>query len=257
MPITHPDPSRSLPPREPPCDQSAPVLYIEKLNFNYFHGFPVLSDINLCLARGEKAALVGPNGAGKSTLLLHLNGILKGEGKILVNNLAVVKENLPAVRAQVGLVFQNPDDQLFSPTVYEDVAFGPLHMGLPEYEIHRRVTLALEKVGMSRYPDRLSHHLSVGEKKRIAIATVLAMEPEILVLDEPTSGLDPRARRSLIHLLRELPQTMLVSTHDMPMVNELFPRMVVMDEGRIVADGPSDSILANAELLEAHGLEAP
>jgi cobalt/nickel transport system ATP-binding protein len=257
MPITHPDPSHHLPGRGTPCDDRSPVLSVERLNFNYFHGHPVLEDINLCLIRGEKAALVGPNGAGKSTLLLHLNGILKGEGKILVNNLPVVKENLPAVRAQVGLVFQNPDDQLFSPTVYEDVAFGPLHMGLPEDEIHRRVQLALEKVGMSRYPDRLSHHLSVGEKKRIAIASVLSMEPEILVLDEPTSGLDPRARRSLINLLHELPLTMLVSTHDMPMVKELFPRMVIMDEGRIVADGPAASILANAELLEAHGLEAP
>jgi cobalt/nickel transport system ATP-binding protein len=257
MPITHPDSKPSIPTQDAPCDDKAPVLLVERLNFDYFHGNLVLKDINLCLARGEKAALVGPNGAGKSTFLLHLNGILSGEGKILVNNLPVVRENLPSIRAQVGLVFQNPDDQLFSPTVYEDVAFGPLHMGLTEDEIHRRVAQALEKVGMSRYPDRLSHHLSVGEKKRIAIATVLAMEPEILVLDEPTSGLDPRARRSLIHLLRELPLTMLVSTHDMPMVKELFPRMVVMDEGRIVADGPSDSILANAELLEAHGLEAP
>jgi cobalt/nickel transport system ATP-binding protein len=257
MPVTHSDPTPAEQTQYQPCDDKAPVLFVEGLNFNYFHGNLVLKDIQLCLTRGEKAALVGPNGAGKSTLLLHLNGILRGEGKILINNIPVVKENLAAVRAQIGLVFQNPDDQLFSPTVYEDVAFGPLHMGLPEDEIHRRVATALEKVGMSRYPDRLSHHLSVGEKKRIAIATVLAMQPEILVLDEPTSGLDPRARRSLINLLRELPQTMLVSTHDMPMVKELFPRMVIMDEGQIVADGPSDSILANAELLQAHGLEAP
>lgn len=257
MPVTHSDLTPSEPKQDLPCDDRAPVLFVEGLNFNYFHGNPVLKDINLCLSRGEKAALVGPNGAGKSTFLLHLNGILKGEGEIRVNSLPVVNKNLPAIRAQVGLVFQNPDDQLFSPTVYEDVAFGPLHMGLPEDEIHRRVADALEKVGMSRYPDRLSHHLSVGEKKRIAIASVLSMEPEILVLDEPTSGLDPRARRSLIKLLHELPLTMLVSTHDMRMVEELFPRLVIMDEGRIVADGPSASILSNATLLEAHGLEAP
>jgi cobalt/nickel transport system ATP-binding protein len=257
MPITHPQPSQTLPRQDLPCDEQVPVLYVEGLNFYYSHDNRVLKDINLCLSRGEKAALVGPNGAGKSTFLLHLNGILRGEGKILVNSLPVIKENLAEIRAQVGLVFQNPDDQLFSPTVYEDVAFGPLHMGLPEGEIHQRVTEALQMVAMNRYTDRLSHHLSMGEKKRIAIASVLSMEPEILVLDEPTSGLDPRARRSLIGLLKELPQTMLVSTHDMFMVKELFPRMVVMDEGRIVADGRSDAILANPDLLEAHGLEAP
>lgn len=157
----------------------------------------------------------------------------------------------------MGLVFQNPDDQLFSPTVFEDVAFGPLHMGLPEAEVRARVEEALEQVRMSKYRDRLSHHLSVGEKKRIAIATVLSMRPKILVLDEPTAGLDPRARRTLIHLLRDLPITMLVSTHDMAMVRELFPRTVIMDEGLIVADGPTSEILSNGPLLEAHGLEMP
>jgi cobalt/nickel transport system ATP-binding protein len=157
----------------------------------------------------------------------------------------------------VGLVFQNPDDQLFSPTVFEDVAFGPLHMGLPEADVRARVDAALDAVRMSAYRDRLSHHLSMGEKKRIAIATVLSMNPSVLILDEPTAGLDPRARRSLINLLRELPITMLVSTHDMAMVKELFPRTIIMDEGRIVADGQTQEILENEELLTAHGLEKP
>jgi cobalt/nickel transport system ATP-binding protein len=174
-----------------------------------------------------------------------------------VAGLPVNKANLALIRARVGLVFQNPDDQLFSPTVFEDVAFGPLHMGLPQTEVHARVARALEQVSMSQYAQRLSHHLSVGEKKRIAIATVLAMEPDILVLDEPSAGLDPRARRSLINLLRHLPLTMLVSTHDLLMVRELFSRMVIMDEGRIVADGPTEILFNDAPLLEAHGLERP
>ncbi|MBL8058131.1 MAG: energy-coupling factor ABC transporter ATP-binding protein, partial [Anaerolineales bacterium] len=146
-------------------------------------------------------------------------------------------------------------DQLFSPTVFEDVAFGPLHMGLPEAEVHGRVERALAAVGMQAYAPRVSHHLSVGEKKRIAIATVLAMQPEILVLDEPSAGLDPRARRGLINLLRDLPQTMLVSTHDLRLVQEVFPRTVIMDGGQVVADGPTQQVLADPVLLEAHGLE--
>ena len=202
-------------------------------------------------------ALVGPNGAGKSTLMLHLNGILSGHGEVIVGSLPLRQDNLPVIRAMVGLVFQNPDDQLFSPTVFEDVAFGPLHMGLPEPEVRGRVEQALEAVQMSAYRDRLSHHLSVGEKKRIAIATVLSMNPSILVLDEPTAGLDPRARRKLINLLRELPITMLVSTHDMAMVRELFPRTIIMDEGCVVADGLTMEILKDESLLQAHGLEMP
>lgn len=235
-----------------------PMLVIENLSFSYPDGQVALRDVSLRVNRGEKVAVVGPNGAGKSTLMLHLNGILNGqEGHIQVAGLPVTKPNLPVIRARVGLVFQNPDDQLFSPTVFEDVAFGPLHMGLPEDEVRARVASALEQVGMSGYAHRLSHHLSAGEKKRIAIATVLSMDPEILILDEPSSGLDPRARRGLISLLRELPLTMLVSTHDMGMVCELLPRMVIMDEGRIVADGPTEVLMSDVALLEAHGLEPP
>jgi energy-coupling factor transporter ATP-binding protein EcfA2 len=161
------------------------------------------------------------------------------------------------MRSMVGLVFQSPEDQLFSPTVYDDVAFGPLYQNLPMSEVNDRVSDALAAVAMQDYARRVSHHLSVGEKKRIAIATVLSMKPEVLVLDEPTAGLDPRARRSLINLLRELPMTMLVSTHDMLMVGEITPRMIIMDEGSIVADGPTRELMNDIELLEIHGLERP
>jgi cobalt transport protein ATP-binding subunit len=233
------------------------TVEVTGLKFSYPDGHAALHGVDLHIEPGEKVALVGPNGAGKSTLMLHLNGILNGgAGEVRVCDLPVKTENLGKVRAAVGLVFQDPDDQLFSPTVYEDVAFGPLHMGLPEAEVRRRVDEALAAVGMGAYATRVSHHLSVGEKKRIAIATVLSMDPEILVMDEPSAGLDPRARRSLIHLLHDLPQTMLVSSHDLRLVAEVFPRTVIMDGGRIVADGPTPTLLADAALLDAHGLEA-
>lgn len=232
-------------------------IEVTDLSFSYPDGTAALRQVSLHIQPGEKAALVGPNGAGKSTLILHLNGILTGKGEVRVAGLPVTKPNLGKVRARVGLVFQNPDDQLFSPTVYEDVAFGPLYQGLPLDEVRQRVSEALAVVGMQDYERRISHHLSTGEKKRIAIATVLSMEPEVLVLDEPTAGLDPRARRSLINLLHELPITMLVSSHDMHMVKEIFPRMIIMDEGRVVADGPTSVLMEDEELLFAHGLEKP
>jgi len=207
------------------------TIEVEHLSFAYPDGRQALRDVSLTVAPGEKTALVGPNGAGKSTLMLHLNGILRPpDGAVHVCGLDVCENNLGRVRAAVGLVFQDPDDQLFSPTVFEDVAFGPLYQGRSEAEVRACVDRALAAVHMRDYAARVSHHLSTGEKKRIAIATVLSMQPEILVLDEPTAGLDPRARRGFINLLRELPQTMLVSTHDMRMVCDLFPRMVIMDE---------------------------
>jgi cobalt/nickel transport system ATP-binding protein len=239
----------------PECEGD--VLQVRDLHFSYPDGHSALHGVSLKLCEGDKVALVGPNGAGKSTLMLHLNGILGGRGEIEIGGQRITRDNLPVIRSMVGLVFQNPDDQLFSPTVFEDVAFGPLHMGLPEAEVRARVDSALEAVRMSSYKDRLSHHLSVGEKKRIAIATVLSMKPSLLVLDEPSAGLDPRARRTLINLLRELPITMLVSTHDMRLVQELFPRTIVMDEGQVVADGLTSEILEDEELLNAHGLEKP
>lgn len=234
------------------------VLQVRDLHFSYHDGLAALRGVSFQMCEGDKVALVGPNGAGKSTLMLHLNGILTARsGEVSVAGKRLTRDNLPAIRAMVGLVFQNPDDQLFSPTVFEDVAFGPLHMGLPMEEVEARVKSALEAVRMSAFRDRLSHHLSVGEKKRIAIATVLSMDPQILVLDEPSAGLDPRGRRTLINLLRDLPITMLVSTHDMRLVQELFPRTIMMDEGQIVADGRTKDILENEELLTAHGLEKP
>ncbi len=256
MPIVHDSPQQKLQ-QQPTSLDGRPILAVSNLHFAYPDGRVALHGVSLEVNRGEKAALVGPNGAGKSTLMLHFNGILAGEGAIRVGELPLTKSNLPLIRARVGLVFQTPDDQLFSPTVFEDVAFGPLHMGLPEAEVRMRVDEALQQVDMLDYADRLSHHLSVGEKKRIAIATVLSMKPEILVLDEPSAGLDPRARRGLITLLRDLPLTMLVSTHDMLMVQELFPRMVIMDEGRIVADDATEVLMEDESLLEAHGLEKP
>ncbi len=237
------------------CDGD--VVKVNDLHFSYPDGNEALRGVSFNLCAGDKVALVGPNGAGKSTLMLHLNGILTGRGEIEVGGMRLNPDNLPVIRAMVGLVFQNPDDQLFSPTVFEDVAFGPLHMGLSEDEVRARVDEALRMVHMTNYRDRLCHHLSVGEKKRISIATVLSMHPQILILDEPSAGLDPRARRKLINLLHEMPITMLVSTHDMALVKECFPRTIVMDEGKIVADGMTAQILSDAALLEAHGLERP
>jgi cobalt/nickel transport system ATP-binding protein len=228
---------------------------IRELSFAYPDGRQGLQGVNLAVRSGEKVALVGPNGAGKSTLLLHLNGILQGEGTVRVMDQEVAEPHLPRIRAQVGLVFQDPDDQLFSPSVFEDVAFGPLYAGLSEDEIRSRVGWALAQVGMEAYAERVSHHLSLGEKKRAAIASVLSMQPDILALDEPTAGLDPRTRRRLIGLLQELPQTMLVATHDMRMVAKAFPRMVILDGGQVVADGPTDELLADEQLLEVHGLK--
>jgi cobalt/nickel transport system ATP-binding protein len=230
-------------------------IEVQNLSYAYHDSHPALLGLSLRVQKGEKVALVGPNGAGKSTLLLHLNGILQGEGTVRVMGQEVAEPNLGRIRAQVGLIFQDPDDQLFSPTVFDDVAFGPLYARLPEEEVRQRVRWALAQVGMETYSERISHHLSLGEKKRAAIASVLSMQPQILALDEPTAGLDPRTRRRLIGLLRELPQTMICATHDMHMVADVFPRTVVIDGGRVVADGPTREILADEELLEAHGLK--
>ncbi|MFN3741904.1 MAG: energy-coupling factor ABC transporter ATP-binding protein [Anaerolineales bacterium] len=229
-------------------------IEVSHLHFSYPDGHIALQDISFRIAPGEKVALVGPNGAGKSTLLLHLNGLLRGEGQIAVCGLPLKDATLKRIRSMVGLVFQNPEDQLFSPTVFDDVAYGPIYQGLSDAEVKQRVERALAAVGMSHYAPRISHHLSLGEKKRVAIATVLSMQPEVLLLDEPTAGLDPRARRNLINLLRELDMTMLISTHDLELVRELLPRTLVMDEGRIIADGPTQAILSDRPLLEAHGL---
>ena len=231
-----------------------PVIEIRNLSFSYPDGKQALAGINLLVQPGEKVALVGANGAGKSTLLYHLNGIFTGSGMIRVNQLELNKNNLPRVRAMVGLVFQNPDDQLFSPTVYEDVAYGPTYQGFDPHIVREKVALALKAVHMEDYTLRNPYHLSSGEKKRIAIATVLSMQPQILAFDEPTAGLDPRARRELIDLLLELQQTMIIATHDMYMVEQLTPRTVLLNHGKIAADGPSLDILRNDRLLMTNGL---
>jgi energy-coupling factor transporter ATP-binding protein EcfA2 len=253
MPIHHKD-DEPLP-QSLECDGIA--LALKDVSFTYPDGLHAVKEVSLEIDQCEKVALVGPNGAGKSTLMLQLNGVYRGEGEIQVMGLPLTENNLPLIRSRIGLVFQNPDDQLFSPTVFEDVAFGPLHMGLAEEEIQARVEEALRRVGMRDYANRLSYHLSLGEKKRIAIATVLSMHPDILVFDEPTGGLDPRARRSLIEFLEEMELTMFVASHDMLFVEEVFPRMVIMDQGEIVADGPTQELMADQALLEAHGLEMP
>ncbi|NLE77769.1 MAG: energy-coupling factor ABC transporter ATP-binding protein [Chloroflexi bacterium] len=233
------------------------MIHLSNLFYTYPDGREALHDVHLDVQAGEKLALVGPNGAGKSTLLMHLNGTLRGRGEVLVAGLPVSDKTARAVRTCVGLVFQDPDDQLFSPLVLDDVAFGPLHLGLPKQEVYERVTGALAAVGMSGYESYMPHHLSLGERKRIAVATVLAMEPQVLALDEPSAGLDPRARRNLIHLLRSLPQTMVVASHDMRLVWDLCSRTVILDGGRIAADGPTDELLLDTSLMEAHGLETP
>jgi cobalt transport protein ATP-binding subunit len=241
-----------------PVELATRWIDVEHVHFSYPDGFEALHGVSLRVARGEKVALVGPNGAGKSTLMLHLNGIhLPTHGTVRIGGAVVDRKSVRRIRAEVGLVFQDPDDQLFSPTVFEDVAFGPLHMGVAEAEIHDRVERALAAVGMTGFDRRLPHRLSVGQRKRAALATVLAMDPSILVFDEPSAGLDPRGRRELIALLRTLDQTLIVSSHDMRLVAEVFDRVVVMDDGRIVGDGPTDQVLADDALLEAHGLERP
>lgn len=253
MPVLH---DKKIKLTSPPTTGGA-ILEVDELTFAYPAGHLALDHVSLKLQRGEKVALVGHNGSGKSTLMLNIIGILNGEGGIRVNGMALTEENLPFIRAKVGLVFQNPDDQLFSPTVFEDVAFGPLHMGYSEAETQERVGNALADVGMEKFANRLSYHLSTGEKKRVAIATVLSMDPELIILDEPSAGLDPKARRSLINLLRELPQSLLVATHDLLMVRELLPRTVILDSGQVVADGDTEQLLADKDLLDKHGLELP
>jgi len=230
------------------------VIEIKNLSFNYPDGQQGLENVDLNIHPAENVAVIGPNGAGKSTLLLHLNGILRGNSIVRICGLAVEEKNLKEIRKRIGLVFQDPEDQLFSLNVFDDVAFGPINMGYSESEVRQHVARALEWVGMVGYEQRSPHHLSVGEKKRIAIATVLALDPEILVIDEPTSNLDPKSKWSLIELLKQLPVTKIIATHDLELVRALCGRTVVMDEGKIVADGNTEDILDDITLLKAHGL---
>lgn len=238
-----------------------PSLQLTQVAYAYPDGHQALFGVDLTLQRGERVALLGPNGAGKTTLVMHLNGILTaGHGEVRVAGELVDAKDRPAlarVRSRVGIVFQDPDDQLFMPTVAEDVAFGPRNMGLSEADIDQRVARALGRVGMTEFADRPPHHLSFGQRRRVAVATVLAMEPEILVLDEPSSNLDPASRRELAEILRDLDITMLMVTHDMPYALELCERAVILSGGRIVADGATVDLLCDDDLMRAHRLELP
>lgn len=234
------------------------TLEVRDLVYVYPDGTRALDEISLSVARGEGVALLGPNGAGKSTLILHLNGILRAtEGEVLVGGISLTDDTVRAARAAVGMVFQDPDDQLFMTSTYDDVAFGPLNMGLAADEVDERVHEALHDVGLADAASRPASHLSFGQRKRVALATVLSMAPSVLVLDEPTSNLDPRARRKMVALLTALDATRVVATHDMDVAYRLCGRAVILDEGRIVADGPFSEIMADADLLERHGLEVP
>jgi cobalt/nickel transport system ATP-binding protein len=240
---------------------TTPSLQISNLAFAYPDGNQALYGVNLTINKGERVALLGPNGAGKTTLVMHMNGIhptMQGEVRIageLVD--AKNKATLKKIRSKVGIVFQDPDDQLFMPTVGEDVAFGPFNMGLRGDELSAVVDEALTQVGMLEFRDRPPHHLSFGQRRRVAVATVLAMKPEILVMDEPSSNLDPASRRELAEIVRSLDVTIVMVTHDLPYALELCERSVILSGGIIVADAPTREILTNVSLLASHRLELP
>lgn len=262
-------------------EQGSPAVRAANLEYTYPDGKAALRGVNLEIRPGEKLAIVGPNGAGKSTLLLHLNGLLPGragspaqlhshgaawgrtrqnssmEPRLWIAGLPIIPANLAEIRKRVGLVFQDPDDQLFCTTVIEDVAFGPLNLGMSQAEARRVAEKALERVDLLDVAERMPHHLSFGERKRVCLAGILACNPTVLVLDEPTANLDPRGRRRFMKLIRDLPTTTIIATHDLEMVLELCPRSVILDGGRVIADGPSREILSDESLLDAHGLEVP
>ncbi len=231
-------------------------LRFHHVRYHYPNGHEALCDVSFLLHHGEKVALLGANGAGKSTLLLHCNGLLlPSEGEVNVGGVPVSRRTLRLVRQSVGVVFQHPDDQLFMPTVGEDVAFGPLNMGLPPDEVERRVTEALQAVGAYELRERAGFELSGGQQRRVAIATVLSMQPNLLVMDEPTAGLDPHARRQVIELVRGFGHTCLIATHDLPMVRDLCVRSIVMAAGRVLFDGFTEQLFQDVELLRRAGLE--
>jgi cobalt/nickel transport system ATP-binding protein len=234
-----------------------PVIEIGELSFNYDSGKPVLSDVSLVVNRGESVGLVGPNGAGKSTLLLHMNGILRGRGYVRILGLLLQAKNLKEIRSRVGLVFQDPRQQLFLPSLAEDIAFGPLNAGMPLDDVRVRVERILSRFALEGKRNCSPLHLSLGELKKAALATVLVMDPELLVFDEPSAGLDPASRRDFIELVRVLPQTKVIATHDMELAYELCDRVLVMDDGRIFADGTPAVLLGDEALLKAHRLEPP
>jgi cobalt/nickel transport system ATP-binding protein len=233
------------------------AIHARDLRFTYPNGVQGLDGLDLHIGHGERVAVLGPNGAGKTTLMLHLNALLHGAGELEVAGLRVGHDDVRDLRARVGLIFQDPDDQLFMPTVREDVAFGPLNLGLSKPEVSDRVQLALEAVRMSEHAARAPHQLSLGQRRRVAIASVLAMHPSLLVLDEPSANLDPRTRRELMETLDAIDRTLVIVTHDLPLAAMLCERAVLLSAGRIVADGPTREILADEQLLAANDLELP
>ena len=237
------------------------AIEVRGLRYRFPDGTEALRGVDFAIAPGERVGLIGPNGAGKSTLLLHLNGILPGRpgtnGEVRIGDVPITSRNLPEIRRQVGLLFQDPDDQLFCPTVFEDVAFGPEQFALEGESIAERVERALALVGLRGFESRAPHHLSQGEKRLVCLAGLLACEPSVLVLDEPTSNLDPRARRGLEALLEGLPSTQLIATHDLELVVALCPRVLLLDGGTIVAAGPTIDLLSDEERMLRHGLERP
>jgi energy-coupling factor transporter ATP-binding protein EcfA2 len=249
------------------ADQSGDeILRVEKLSYRYPGGCLALDNISFTMRQGERIGLVGPSGAGKSTLQLHLNGLLPEKftkngqlatTAVRVGGLPVCAEHLPEIRRQVGFLFQDPDDQLFCPTVREDVAFGPLNCGLDAAEVERRVAESLKAVGLADYSQRSTLQLSVGERKRVCLAGVFACRPALLALDEPFSNLDPRARRQLLGILSKFPGSQMIATHDLDLIVTHCNRVIVLDGGQIRGDGPPAAILADVNLMERHGLEIP
>ncbi|HOK91857.1 MAG TPA: ABC transporter ATP-binding protein [Spirochaetota bacterium] len=234
------------------------IVQAEDLHYTYPDGKVALQGLSFLITHGESVAIIGANGAGKSTLLMHLNGvILPQKGMVRIGEMPVTRETLPNIRRTVGTVFQDSDDQLFMPTVFDDVAFGPLNLGFPKEEVEKKVRETLEKVGALHLINRATHRLSGGEKRSVAIATVLAMAPDILVMDEPTSNLDPKSRRNLIELLKSFTHTKIIATHDLDMAMDLCTRTIVLSEGKIIADGPTSDILINEQLLHKSHLEKP
>jgi len=233
------------------------AIEIDSFSYEYPDGTSALSEITLSIKHGQKVALLGPNGAGKSTLLLAMAGFIKGTGKVLIDALQINRKNLKKIRTCLGCCLENPDDQLFMPTLFDDVAFGPLNMGLSAEQVKQRVAEALETVGLAEMADKAPHHLSAGQKRAAAIATILSMAPKIITLDEPDGSLDPRNRNNLIKLLRGLPQTLIIATCNMNFAAALAERAVLLDKGRIVADGDAKKIMSDSQLMTEHGLEVP
>lgn len=248
---------------EPADASDAVTVRVERLSFRYPGGPDVLTDISFQIAAGEIVGLVGPSGAGKSTLLQHLNGLLPGKLtdvpaiSVVIDGIGVSQPTVAEVRRRVGFLFQDPDDQLFCPTVFEDVAFGPLNLGLPDDAVRQRVRESLTAVGLAGYEPRSTLRLSLGERKRVCLAGIFACQPSVLALDEPFSSLDPRARRTLISILRPFPGSQIIATHDLDVVVDLCDRVLLLDGGQLRADGPTQDVLGNAALMERHGLEVP